>query len=266
MPFMAGLFAASTAIAHELWLEPREYVVAPGETVEADIRVGQEFKGPTYSYLKRNFRRFNVESPGRLAAVRGRDGDSPAAQVANAPEGLMVLVYETTDLDLKYSEFAKFEKFVTSKDLQGVLEAHRARNLPDAGFFEVYSRYAKSLVAVGNGAGSDRAFGLETEIVALANPYTDDLTDGMPLKVLYQGAPRADAQVEVFAKGPGLEVAVSVMRTDAAGEVRVPVTPGIAYQIDAVVAREPSPDVSEANRGAVWETLWANLTFMVPEE
>jgi hypothetical protein len=42
----------------------------------------------------------------------------------------------------------------------------------------------------------------------------------------------------------------------------VPVTAGHAYMLDAVVLREPE---GVSNPGALWESLWANLTFAVPE-
>ena len=127
---------------------------------------------------------------------------------------------------------------------------------------ERYSRYGKALIAVGDGAGADREAGLETEIVALANPYTDDLSDGLPVRVLYQGAPRADAQVELFAKSPEGEVEITLLRTDAEGVALLPVTPGQVYLADAVVVRPLEP---VAEDDPVWESLWASLTFKVPE-
>lgn len=116
-------------------------------------------------------------------------------------------------------------------------------------------------MAVGDGGGQDHAFGLLTEIVALANPYTDDLSGGMPVQVLYDGAPRPDAQVEVFAK-QGEAVTISTVRTDAEGRALVPVSPGTRYMLDSVVLREVPAGAFD---GAVWESLWANLTFAVPE-
>ena len=65
-----------------------------------------------------------------------------------------------------------------------------------------------------------------TEIVAEANPYTDDLTAGLPVRVLYQGTPRADAQGEIFDKSPGGDVEITLTRTDADGRALIPVTPG----------------------------------------
>ena len=229
----------------------------------ADIRVGQNYEGNAYAYFPANFRIFEIAQGDTRVPVEGRLGDRPALSQAAPADGLAVLVHVTKDYTLTYSEGDKFREFVTHKDATWVLEAHAARGLPDTGFGEAYSRYAKSLVAVGDGAGADREYGLLTEITALANPYTDDLTGGMPVRVTYEGAPRADVQVEVFEKAADGTVTVSTVRADAEGVAVVPVTPGHRYMLDAVVLREPDAALSE-EKGVVWESLWANLTFAVP--
>jgi uncharacterized GH25 family protein len=179
-------------------------------------------------------------------------------------DGLVVIVHETSDSTLTYTEWDKFIDFVEHKDFDSALAAHAARGLPETGFKESYRRYAKALIAVGSGAGSDAPTGLETEIVALANPYTDDLSGGLPVRVLYQDAPRADAQVELFEKGPDEAVVVTLHRTDAEGVARLPVKPGYEYLVDAVILRDTGNDDTET--GPVWHSLWAALTFATPAE
>ena len=93
--------------------------------------------------------------------------------------------------------------FIKHKDFEGLPEAHLARGLPEVGFVESYRRFAKSLIAVGSGVGQDRPVGLEIEIVALSNPYADDLSEGMAVQVLLNAAPRAYVQVEVFSRPAG---------------------------------------------------------------
>ena len=89
------------------------------------------------------------------------------------------------------------------------------------------------------------------------------MSDGIDVEVLYLGKPWAGAQVEIFEKAADESVAVSTVRTDEAGRVTVPVKAGHRYMLDAVVLREPAPDLA-AEKNAVWESLWANLTFEVP--
>ena len=152
-----------------------------------------------------------------------------------------------------------------SVDAVWVLEAHAARGLTEDDRRELYSRYAKSLVAVGSGEGADFEAGLLTEIVALENPYTGEMSDGIDVRVLYEGAPRAETQIEVFEKATDESVEIFTVKTDAAGEATVPVKPGYRYMLDAVVLREPAPEVA-AEKNVQWESLWANLTFEVLEK
>ncbi len=261
--FLACL--ATTAKGHEFWIDPVSHQVAAGEPVIAAIRVGQEYKGSSYSYVPSNFRRFDVGFGGDVMAVSGVLGDRPAANVPTTGDGLMVLIHATTDTTLGWSEWEKFVKFVEHKDAAWVLEAHSARGLGEEDRRELYSRYAKSLVAVGLGAGDDFEAGLLTEIVALENPYTGEMSDGIDVRVLYEGAPRAETQIEVFEKAADESVEIFTVRTDADGTATVPVKPGYRYMLDAVVLREPAAEVA-VEKNVHWESLWANLTFEVPAD
>lgn len=253
---------AAPARAHEFWIAPQSYEVPPGAPVVANLLVGSTFKGATQSYFPQRFARFEARMGETIVPVEGRLGDIPAMTMVLPDEGLWVIVHETRGDSLQYRERALFEGFVAHKDLGDVLERHEARGLPELAFREAYTRYAKALVAVGDGAGEDAEVGLHTEIVALANPYTDDLGGGFPVRVLYEGAPRAAAQVELFARDPAGEVTITYHRTDARGEALLPVAPGVEYLVDAVVMEDTGNDDPEA--GPVWHSAWAALTFRVP--
>jgi len=256
------VLAALPVRAHEFWIDPESYQVAPGEPIVAQLRVGAEFKGSVQSYFPQRFARFEVKMGETLLPVEGRLGDIPAMDMVIPGSGLAVIVHQTKGDILRYRERALFEDFVAHKDLGDVLERHAARGLPELEFRESYTRYAKSLVAVGDGAGADAPVGLHTEIVALANPYTDDLSEGLPVQVLYEGAPRGDAQVELFAEDVAGEVGITLHRTDAAGIAVLPMAPGTEYLVDAVVMEDTGNDDPDA--GPVWHSAWAALTFRTP--
>ncbi|MEM8540123.1 MAG: DUF4198 domain-containing protein [Pseudomonadota bacterium] len=256
----------SSALAHELWLDPLKYQAKKGEKIVADIVVGQNFVGSRQPYIPDNFVRFDIALGDEMMPVAGRLGDRPAANIDALGDGLNVLIYQTTALDVFYIEWEKFLRFVEHKDFKGAAEQHVERGIPtDERFREVYARFAKSLIAVGDGVGQDRAFGLETEIVALENPYTDNMQDGLDIQVLYKDQPRVDAQVEVFERSPieGVEVNVFTTRTNDQGIATIDVKSGHTYQLDAVVLREPDAVLFD---NAAWETLWANLTLAIPAE
>lgn len=262
VPFVLFAFAFPAA-SHELWIAPSEYQVSSDAPVVVNLRNGQGFEGIDLAWFDKRILRFDRLQNGTVTPLEGRSGDIPAARIQAAGDGLIVLVYESAPSTLTYSEWEKFTEFAKHKDLDGTLESHAARALPQTGFKEVYSRYSKALIGAGQAKGQDRAFGLEIEFVALANPYTDPMDQGLPVQVNYRGKPRRDAQIEVFERAPTGAVAISTLRTDDSGQAAIPVKPGHEYLLDSVVMREPAPDLAK-DKGAVWESLWAAMTFRVP--
>ena len=257
--FAAGVLACifSGANAHEFWIDPEEHLVPVDGQIIAHLRVGEVYEGSSFSYIPQRFHRFQYAFGGETLPVSGTVGDRPALTLDAPGDGLVTLIHMTTDSNLTWDDFADFEAFVRHKDAEWALAEHEARGLSSEDVTEVYSRYAKSLVAVGSGAGTDIETGLLTEIVALENPFTDDVSDGVDVRLLFQRQPRGDEQIEIFEKAPSGEVEVSLVRTDADGIATIPVQPGHRYMLDAVVLRD-------GGTTAQWESLWANLTFAVP--
>lgn len=262
LAFLLAILLAGPATAHEFWISPEQYEVPSGGTLRAEFRVGQDFNGAGYVFVPSQSARFEVVSAAGVTELTPRVGDRPALNTPAPGDGLNVAVEETEDMILTYKEMDLFRRFITHKDWAGLETEHRARGLPEQGFRETYRRYAKSLIAVGDGAGQDHAVGLDIEIVAQTNPYTDDLSEGMVVDVIYNGAPRSDAQVEVFEKAPGGGVVSFKTRTDAEGRARFDVKPAHEYLVDSVVIRSTGND--DVDAGPVWHSLWASLTFRVP--
>ncbi len=238
-----------------------EFQVRAGAPVVADIRVGQEFEGSAYSYIPNNFRRFDYALNGTTAPVPGTVGDRPAMTLTPEDEGLFVAIHVTRYQRLTWSTWEKFENFLKHKDLTWGLAEHDARGISRENVRERYSRYAKSLIAVGHGKGSDIEAGLVTEFIALENPYTGNMSDGFDVRAMYDGKVLADTQVEVYEKAAGGEVSVFTTRTDTDGQATIPFKPGHQYMLDAVILR-PVEVVEDTD--PAWESLWANLTFEVP--
>lgn len=259
-----SLVTGLPALAHEFWIAPEKYQVESGAPLVASLRNGQHFEGIGLAWFDRKFTRFDIVTTDGIFPVEGRMGDRPALR-ATAPdtEGLLIVLHETTPSTVLYKEWEDFQRFAEHKDFPGIKEAHRARGLPEKMFRESYTRHAKALIAVGDGAGEDRAFGLKTEFVALTNPYAEGFDNNMKVRVELDGKPRVNAQVEVFSKAPDDTVEITLHRTDASGVASIPVDNGMEYLFDAVVLA-PSPDAGDDANAPVWDTFWAALTFAVP--
>ena len=258
---------ATPAFGHEYWLAPTDYQVAADGMLVADIVNGQGFEGNRLPYLPSHVASYEVRLGTEVAAVEMRPGDRPGLNVPALGDGLTIVTQVTTPAKLDYDGWDVFMRFVSHKDLLGgaedVAAQHEARGFSQDEIREAYTRFCKTLIAAGSGAGADIRVGLETEFVAQKNPYTDDLSAGLPVVLYYADEVRENAQIEIFDRAPDGAVSVSTVRTDATGTALIPVARGHEYMLDAVILREPSEALVAAT-GAMWESLWANLTFDVP--
>lgn len=254
--------AATPLFAHEFWIDSKKFQVETGENIAAFTKNGQNFKGIDLAYFTKRAARFDQIDADGTRAVEARMGDSPVFDKPRTQDGLFTLVYQTHPDRLTYKEWAKFAKFAEHKKFENIMAQHRARGLSEEEFGETYTRFAKGLFAVGSGAGMDAPRGLEIEIIALKNPYTDDVSKGLPVRVIYREMPRINAQVEIFERNAEGQTTVSTVLTNNEGIALIPVKSGYTYLLDNVLLREPSAELA-ADKNAVWETLWAALTFEV---
>lgn len=259
--FLAAALAALPARAHEFWIEPVSYRVAPGETIEAQTFNGEDFAGIEYGYSKAGYQQSGILAEAEARPILGENGDKPAIRTLPAGDGLNVLFHASAVSTLTYPTLTKFESFLKGKRLGRALEQHKARSLPEEDIREAYFRFVKALVAVGDGAGSDRLIGMPYELVALDNPYTDG--GDVRFRVYLNKQPVADGvPVFVFHK-TGETVEKIKLTTDAAGDVTVPRMPG-EFMVNAVHITEPSEKLAQSTR-ADWVTLWAALTYEIAE-
>jgi len=192
---------ATPLLSHEFWIDPDAYIIAPGETIEARFRNGENLKGVEIAFFDRRSARLEFVTDGEVTPIAPRNGDRPAINLPDIAEGLVVLAHET-----------------------------------------------------------EPSVGHSTEFVAITNPYGANFTQTFKSQLFYQGQPRGDAQVEIFDKAPDGTVTVTLTRTDSAGFSSFPTKPNHSYLIDAVVLRAPA----EPGGDYAWETLWAAMTFAVP--
>lgn len=251
--------AALPVLGHEFWIEPRKFQVESGEPVVADLMNGEEFSGSELAYFDHRSVRFEAILGEVVMPYAGRMGDIPAMHLAGQPDGLLVIAHQTEPSSLKYKDWKRFQAFADHKDIPDIKARHAARGLLEADFYESYTRYAKSLIGVGDANGRDRRVGFEIELVAGTNPYGHVPDNELPVTLFYQDAAKPDTQIEIFARAASGDVTLTLTRTDAAGTALIPLRPGHDYLLNAVALR-PAPHESEA----VWETHWASLTFRHP--
>jgi hypothetical protein len=284
-----ALLCAAGLSAHDMWIEPSGFEPAPGTRLAVRLRIGQLFQGDPFPRDPQLLARFAVVgSGGGESPIPGVPATDPAGYLVTGSPGLYLLVYASRHASVEL-DAAKFERYLADEGLEKI-SALRARHGQSAApAKEIYSRCAKSLIAVGGVAGAgydlrgvsawpreaaptdlrgvpawprsaapaDRVLGLTLELIPEKNPYTLAAGQELPVRLLYRGAPLAGAKVAAVPKDqPSRQVAA---RTDAQGRVRLPLGgPGI-WLVKAV-----HMIAAPQGLGADWESFWASLTFAVP--
>ncbi len=257
LPLIA-LLLASPAAAHEFWLEPTEFRIDVDDKIIAKTINGEEFSGSEFSYSPRGFQRSGIIAGQANTTISGDMGQRPAVQVAPAGPGLNILFHQTAAQTIVYEDMERFVRFLQGKRLDAVVAEHEARGLPTEDIVEGYFRFAKALVAVGDGAGADRSTGLTYELIALDNPYTSG--GDIRYQLLYRGKAEAGEPVYIYHR-QGTKVQKLTLRTDGNGRVTVPRMPG-EFMINAVKIM-PAGKTLQERVDAVWQTLWASSVYQI---
>ena len=256
-------FFPCTLIGHELWVDTTDFRVEKDTEINLNLRNGENFDGFSLGYFDRSVEKLYWRQNGNQFNNTSRQGDIPALKIVPNENGLVTAVYVSKPSIIKYKEFKKSKNFAIAKHSQSSIEFHLNSNFPRENFSEIYTRYSKALLGVGGAKGSDKANDLELELIALQNPYTDDISSGIEILTLYQGKPQPFSMLNVFERSnTDLRVNSFVVKTDAKGIATVKVENDNDYLIDNVIIR-PTNDKLLKDKGVIWESLWAALTFGV---
>jgi len=240
------------ASAHEFWLEPTAFSAPVGGPIGIYVCNGSGFEGWSLPRDPRRIEEFVAVGPDGSHPVVGLDGSEPAGIVRLTGPGSYVLAYRSNRA-MTVQPDEKFDAYLREKGLDAVLATRNKERHGGGRVRESYSRYAKSLVRVGNSTAlPDRELGLPLEIVADNDVFANK--EGKTFRVLYRGKPLAG--VLVAAMRPGTTDTDVTARTDSSGRVQFRLLKGGLWRIAAIHMVAPPSDVD-----ADWDSLWASLTF-----
>ena len=247
--------ASSVSLAHDFWIEPSNFRPRVGEEVSVALRVGQDFRGDPVPRDDRRIIRFALVSAGGAKPVGGLPATDPAGVAKIEEAGWSVVAYRSSRSPVKL-EPAKFEQYLTEEGLDRILAIRKQRGETDRAGNEVFSRCAKSLLAVPPvDKGFDRIVGLTLELVAETSPAAP-ARDGFHVRLLYEGKPLEGALIVALPQAqPDRKLRA---RTGRDGRAALPLDRGV-WLVKAVHMIPAPPDT-----GAEWESLWASLTFEIP--
>ena len=261
---LTGALGAGRAGAHQYWLAPSRYRVAPHTAVEVSAAAGTGFRGEKKPWSPARCVRFVGRATRTLDFAHAATvGDLVWARFAPSDDGGAMLAYESnfTQIELPAAEF---DAYLEEEGLREPLEARRRAAAATPGR-ERYRRCAKTWLAGRDAKRALEPFGLPLEIVPLRVPGDDP---ALRVRVLWNRRPLAGARVKAWrcdlatdgaARDPGARDSVGTAWqgvTDARGEAAVPLAAAGEWLV-SVEHMVPSDDRAEAD----WESTWASLTF-----
>ncbi len=254
----AALLAATPAAAHDLWIEPSTYHPAAGAAVALRLRVGQNFVGeplPRYDAL---VERFVMASADGDRAIEGQNGDEPAGRIAIPSAGVHLVGYRSNNSYVSQDP-QKFEDYLKEEGLERIVAFRASRGESQKPSRELFARCAKALLSSGAAAraGFDRVLGFTLEIVPEKDPEGWQPGRHLPFRLLYEGKPLAGALVVALPqRAPEKKLSGN---TDQAGRVALTLPYAGVWLVKAVHM------IAADGRKADWQSLWASLTFEIPE-
>ena len=260
-----ALALPAAGLAHTFWLQPVSHIVAPGEPVAVDFRVGDAGEESDWALHWERVASLRLYGPNgvidQLAAVHPTTPQARGVARFNAPEaeGSYVLGFESTP---SFSQLAasEFNAYVAHEGLTAVAAHRQAMGTTGAPGTELYARRAKALLQVGKTRTDNvtQPVGQLLEIVPLTNPFALTEGEALAVQVLWRGKPLEGATLSVarpYAQG-GVP---QVLKTDAAGRATVTLQHGSRYLLYTVWS-VPGPNDKRAD----YQTIFASLTFPSP--
>ena len=232
----ALLLISAPLLAHEFWLAPDKFFVAPNAPLSLTLNVGEDFTGVVRPFtaekvaaLRHYSAAGTVDLISRVPTVAGLD----ALPITFAQPGTHLIAEDARASTITLSP-DKFLSYLNSDGLEFIDAARKAAKQENEPGRERYLRCVKTLVRVGD--KSDATYAVRT---------------GQRLEITPQSDP--------FAARPGTR--------RAGGETAPRLHGSIAFELPyagpwmiSLVHMIPLKDVP----GTDWESYWGNLTFAVP--
>lgn len=241
--------------AHDFWIEPQTFHPETNSQVTLRFRFGEDFIGEAFPRDDEIIREFVLVGPPGWQRVAGHTDDDPAGRAHTGGPGLYLAGYFSIPTYVELPPF-EFEEYLAKEGLDHAIKTRHGdgtRNKPGR---ELFSRCAKTLLTVGDGAtnGYAKPLGFRLEILPEKNPLTLAAGDTLPLRVTFDDKPAPDVLVVAYATNAPKKWITA--RTDAAGRASLKLHSRATWMLKATHIF-PHPDKARAD----WESVWATYLF-----
>ena len=265
IPTLAAVtfFLAPSLLAHDFWLVPSAFRIAPGEALEVRGQTSSRF--PTSE---------SAVDPARVADARvlGAQGEERIEEFSTAGNSLLLRhrprdpgqrVVAVSLHPRSVRESAEgFRRYLVLEGAPEALERYERAGLlpPDDSITRRYAKYAKTIVEVEQRGprAYGRVAGYPLEFVPLEDPALLAPGAVLPVRVLYRGEPLPGARVHAGSVVGDEEPVETHLESDAAGVIRVRTDRAGLWNVRGIHIVP-----ADAGSGADWDTHWASLVFEV---
>lgn len=244
---------------HEFWLQPKRFIIKPGEAVGIKFQVGENFTGENWEGNKssaQQLRLFYKDVDDDLINLLGDSTRGDSLKLQFFDEGTVMIAFQSTN---KFIQIApdSFLMYLKEDGIQNAIDFRAEKGLTDSMGREYNQRSVKTIFQVGKVKDSayNRKTGLPLDIIPLSHPYALQKGQKLPVKILFKDSLLVNNMVRVWHKHNG-KTEASTLYTDADGRLQVPVSLAGEWML-SVVKMEPLADSS----GADWQSYRGSLTW-----
>ncbi len=243
--------------AHEFWMEPKKFRYVVGEEIKLDFKVGESYEGEFWDLQRHKVEKAELHRAGGLRdltkVVKPTAGNNLLIKADQVGTYLFSMQSNAAYIEL---EGEKFNDYLKEDGLDYILDERTKAGILNQTSKEFYTRYAKSLVQVGDRTDDTfkKKLGLRYEIIPEQNPYLLKAGDYLQCRILFEGKPASHALVKIWNKVNNTTF-LQNLYTESDGTVRFPISsmgPWMVSSVRMIHAEKP---------GAEYHSLWASLVF-----
>jgi uncharacterized GH25 family protein len=252
------LLLAANAAAHDLFIMPEQFRVAPKQTIAIFYHSGDGF--PEGVQAPRRLQNAAVYSHHGTTELRNLREDGKRVIDSFVVNGtghfITTVIAGAATIEMNPEEFTEYLK---EEGLTQIIEARAKAGESGKPARERYTKFAKSIFLSGApDEGFKRVVGLPIEFVPERDPYRMKSGESLPVRVLLRGKPAPNLEVRTAWAGASESKLQNLGRTDSNGRIQIPITSAGKWRLHAIhMERVSDPAVAD------WESLWATLTFEV---
>lgn len=261
LPALAFAISWSTpAHAHDTWLIPDQFNLAPKSTVTLDMTSGMEFPKLDAAPKPERVKSANCRLAGKNFEITDKSAAPNSLQFkAELPdEGVAVFWVKLPPRAIELTA-DQVKEYLDEVDAPAALRQEWA-GMKEPRWRESYTKHPKTFARVGQ-PPSDRSWaepaGMFLEIVPEKDPTALKAGDDFPVRVLKDGKPFAGFSLNAISAG---ETKGETRKTDADGRVTFRVSAAGRWLLRGTdIRRSSQPDTD-------WESDFTTLTFEVKEK